>query len=362
MTIYRLAAQPQIVEYLKEAAKNGKKVKVLMELRARFDEEKNIDWAEDLGKNDVEIYFGDDRYKVHSKLCQIVLDDNIAVDGSRIAGKERKIRYITQLATGNYNEKTVKFYTDLSLITYDQRIGFDANEIFRRILVEPWEPEDSNKKKGRKKAKEIKFEWGPSIADERLAAEYDYIMNERNQFLDHLWASPVNMHSHLIEMIRREADKRENGRILIKCNSITEEKIIEELMLASCVGCKIKLIVRGICCILPGVEYCTENIQVVNVVGRLLEHSRVYVFGEGDDEHMYISSADLMDRNMFKRVEVACPIYSAQNRERIRQILFLNYFDNVKGRIMLSDGTYAKKKIDGKVIDSQKILMQENQI
>lgn len=306
MTIYRLASQPMIVNYLAAAAANGKKVKVLMELRARFDEEKNIDWAEKLKESGVKVYLGDDKYKVHSKLCQIVLN----IDGQK--------RFISQFGTGNYNEKTAKKYTDLSLITYDQRLGEDANEFFGDVF------------------------------------------KEKTGTYKHLLTSPESMHDGLVELIRREAYKGEKGRIFIKCNSVTDEKLIEELMQASCMGCKIRLLVRGICCILPGVKYCTENIQVCNLVGRLLEHSRVYIFGEGKDEVMYISSADMMTRNMQKRVEVACPIYGKENRERIRRIVYLNFTDTVKGRKLLSNGEYSKKLTIYDPLDSQAQLMKES--
>lgn len=306
MTIYRLASQPEIVSHLIAAAENGKKVKVLMELRARFDEERNIDWAETLKNAGVKVYLGNEKYKVHSKLCQIVMD----INGEKC--------FITQFGTGNYNEKTAKKYTDLSLITADQRLGKDADELLEDIF------------------------------------------DGKTGSYEHILTSPETMHDELVELIRREAYKGENGRIFIKCNSVSDEKLIEELMQASCMGCKIRMIVRGICCILPGVKYCTENIQVVNVVGRLLEHSRVYMFGEGKDEVMYISSADFMTRNMLKRIEVACPIYSKENRDKIRHIMYLNYSDNVKGRVMLNTGVYSRKKIIGDTIDSQAILMQEN--
>lgn len=306
MTIYRLASQPEIVKHLITAAENGKRVRVLMEVRARFDEEKNIDWAEKLKSSGVKVYLGNEKYKVHSKICQVVLEEN----GEKY--------FISQFGTGNYNEKTARKYTDLSLITSDKRLGRDADELFNDVF------------KGKPGAYE------------------------------HLLTSPKTMQDGLIELIRREAYKGKEGRIFIKCNSITDEKLIEELMQASCMGCKIRLIVRGICCILPGVKYCTENIEAVNVVGRLLEHSRVYIFGSGRDEIMYISSADFMTRNMTKRVEVACPIYGKDNRERIKHIMALNFADNVKGRVMMSNGQYSRKKTTSEPIDSQEFLMKEN--
>lgn len=308
MTIYRLSSHPIIVEHLLEAVKNGKKVKVLIELRARFDEERNIDWAEKLSEAGCKVYYGDEKYKVHSKLCQIVIDD----------GDDKK--YISQVSTGNYNEKSAKLYTDFSLITYDQRIGKDVDDFFE-----------------------------------------DVFKNKEGEY-KHILTSPKTMQDTLVKLIRREADKGKDGRIFIKVNSVTDVRLIEELMEASCKGCVIRMIVRGICCILPGVEYCTENISVVNVVGRFLEHSRVYVFGEGEDEVMYIASADLMTRNMTKRVELACPVYNTSLRNRIKAVLYLNYIDNVKGRVLTSDGTYKKKPAGNKKTDSQQMLMKQSQV
>lgn len=303
MTIYRLSSHPKIVEYLEEAAQNGKKVTAVMELRARFDEENNIDWSERMRRKGVKIRFGDERYKIHSKLAQIVLEES------------GKTKYITHLSTGNFNEKTASRYTDIALITYDQRIGAAANEMWQDIMA--------NK-----------------------VGSYDHILT-----------SPKTMKETLINLIRREAKKGKNGRIFIKVNSVTDDDLIEELKQASCAGCRIRMIVRGICCLLPGVEGYTENIKVVNVVGRYLEHSRVYVFGTGKEEVMYISSADFMVRNMSKRIELAAPIYNNELRRRIKAILYLNYMDNVKGRYLRYDGKYYKKVQGDKVVDSQTMLM-----
>jgi len=305
ITVYRLASHPVIVDYLADAASNGKKVKVLIELRARFDETKNMEWAAKLKEKGCKVTFGNEKYKVHSKLCQIVLE-----------GADGKKQYITQISTGNYNEKTSRKYTDLSLITCDRRIGKDADDFFDDVL---------KGKTGRYK---------------------------------HLVTSPKTMRDELLELIKREKDKGRDGRIFIKANSVSDTEIIRALMEASCAGCKIRMVVRGICCILPGIKYCTENITVVNVVGRFLEHSRVYMFGEGRDEVMYISSADLMKRNLSDRVEIACPVYSGIIRNRIREIMVLNYNDNVKGRVMRSDGKYVHKKSSGRSVDSQSELMK----
>lgn len=304
ITIYRLSSQPQIINYLIDAARNGKKVNVLIELRARFDEENNIDWAEKLMDSGCNVYYGSNKYKVHSKLCQIVFRNE--------SGKKK---FITQLSTGNYNENTVSVYTDFSLITYNQEIGKSV-ELFWKDIIDK--------------------EYG----------KYDEILT-----------SPKNLQKSLLKLIKREEEKGSDGRIFFKVNSLSDEKIIEALMNASCSGCQINLIVRGICCLLPGVEFCTENIKIVNLVGRFLEHSRVYMFGSDDDELIYISSADLMTRNMEKRVELACPIYSKKLKNRIKAIMYLTFNDNIKGRIIDNKGNYRHKKSSGIEIDSQSMLM-----
>ncbi|MBR1985846.1 MAG: polyphosphate kinase 1 [Mogibacterium sp.] len=298
ITIYRLASNPKIVDHLIYAARSGKKVRVVLELRARFDEEKNLEWAEKLSAAGCRVYYGTDTYKVHSKMCQIVLESR-AKDGGT------KKSYITHVSTGNYNEKTAEQYTDLSIMTYDQETGKAVSRLFKDICRE------RISEKGRS--------YGP------------------------LAVSPVNMRSEILKLIRRETAKGRYGKIFFKINSLTDEEMIEALMEASCAGCQVRMIVRGICCLLPGVEGCTENVCIVNKVGRFLEHSRVYIFGEGIDEVMYISSADLMKRNLDRRVEVACPVKSGKIRDRIRAIMYDVYCDMEKGRVMLPDGTYALK-------------------
>ncbi len=302
ITIYGLSSHPKIAEYLIYAARNGKKVRVVLELRARFDEERNLVWADRLSSAGCKVYYGTDRYKVHSKLCQIVLE-----------GDEK--RYITQVSTGNYNEKTAKQYTDLSLITGDKKIGRAASRLFRDICREELELSDKDRS-------------GRDTTGRRYLP---------------LLAAPVNMRSELIRLIEKEASKGEDGLIFIKVNSLTDQKIMEALMEASCRGCRVRLVVRGACCLLPGIRGCTENICIVNMVGRFLEHSRVYVFGEGKRELMYISSADLMERNMDKRVEAACPVNDRKIKNRIRGLMQDVYCDTEQGRVMLPDGTFAKK-------------------
>ncbi len=302
ITIYRLASNPRIADYLIYAARTGKKVRVILELRARFDEEKNLKWAEKLSNAGCRVYYGTDKLKVHSKMCQIVTE-HVFKDG------RAEKRYITQISTGNYNEKTAKQYTDLSLITYDQEIGKAASALFKDICKE-------RIKAGSRKDKDA---YGP------------------------LLVSPVSMRNNILSLIRRETKKGKAGRIFFKVNSLADNEIIEALMEASCAGCQVRMIVRGICCMLPHIEGCTENVCIVNRVGRFLEHSRVYIFGEQLNEVMYISSADLMSRNLDRRVEVACRIKDDKIRDRIRGLMYDAYCDMEKGRVLLPDGRYARK-------------------
>ncbi|MBQ3429696.1 MAG: polyphosphate kinase 1 [Mogibacterium sp.] len=302
ITIYRLASNPRIADYLIYAARTGKKVRVILELRARFDEEKNLKWAEKLSNAGCRVYYGTDKLKVHSKMCQIVTE-HVYKDG------RAEKRYITQISTGNYNEKTAKQYTDLSLITYDQEIGKAASALFKDICKE-------RIKAGSRKDKDA---YRP------------------------LLVSPVSMRNNILSLIRRETKKGKAGRIFFKVNSLADNEIIEALMEASCAGCQVRMIVRGICCMLPHIEGCTENVCIVNRVGRFLEHSRVYIFGEQLNEVMYISSADLMSRNLDRRVEVACRIKDDKIRDRIRGLMYDAYCDMEKGRVLLPDGRYARK-------------------
>ncbi len=308
MTVYRLSGDSKIAEYLARAAENGKKVRVLFELRARFDEQNNIDWSKKLEMAGCKIYYGSetlDDYKVHCKICQIVFSEI----GER--------RYITQVGTGNYNEKTARQYTDFSLITYDQVLGKEIYRFFKHVY--------------------------------------------KNSFLkeyDHILAAPQSLKPELLHQMDREIAKGEKGRIFIKVNSVTDPDLIRKLSEASNAGVQIRMIVRGICCIIPGIPGRTENIEVVNVVGRYLEHSRVYIFGSGKSERIYISSADWMKRNTENRVELAFPIESPKVARRIKRIMQLNFNDNVKGRYMDSRGKYCRKKTRKPRIDSQQLLME----
>ena len=310
ITIYRLAKKARLVEYLCAAAENGKEVTVLIELRARFDEQNNIDWSERLEEAGCRVIYGFDGYKVHSKICLITYRNR------------NEIQYITQVGTGNYNEKTAAMYTDLSLMTADPRIGQDAAEFFKNMSIG------------------------------NLQGNYQYLI-----------VSPVSLKSSILQMIDEEIQKRKDGRIVMKMNSVTDVDFIRKVSEASCAGVRVDLIVRGICCILPGVPEYTENVRVMSVVGRYLEHPRIFSFGTGKEQKIYIGSADMMTRNTEKRVEVACPVLDEQIRRQINHDLKVMLSDNVKARVMQKDGTYTKRKIkdesSGKMIDSQAVFMEE---
>lgn len=290
MTLYRVARNSQIVEALIDAAENGKEVVVLVELRARFDEENNIEWSQRLEDAGCRLICGLDHIKVHSKLCQITYMS------------EEGIRYVTQIGTGNYNEKTSKLYTDLSLMTADQAIGEEAAEVFHKLC---------------------------------LAQTVEHT--------NHLLVAPNCLQNKLIDKIDAEIAKVQDGNagyIGVKMNSLTDKKLIDKLIEASMAGVQIDLIVRGICCLIPEVEGYTDNIQVISIVGRYLEHSRIYIFGKGEDSEVYIASADFMTRNTTKRVEVATPVYSPELKERILESFNLMLRDNVKASVLKSDGNY----------------------
>lgn len=290
MTLYRVARNSQIVEALIDAAENGKEVVVLVELRARFDEENNIEWSQRLEDAGCRLIYGLDHIKVHSKLCQITYMS------------EEGIRYVTQIGTGNYNEKTSKLYTDLSLMTADQAIGEEVAEVFHKLC---------------------------------LAQTVEHT--------NHLLVAPNCLQNKLIDKIDAEITKVQDGNagyIGVKMNSLTDKKLIDKLIEASMAGVQIDLIVRGICCLIPEVEGYTDNIQVISIVGRYLEHSRIYIFGKGGDSEVYIASADFMTRNTTKRVEVAAPVYDPELKERILESFNLMLRDNVKASVLKSDGNY----------------------
>ena len=309
MTLYRLAKQSKVIEALCEAAENGKEVVVLVELRARFDEENNIRWSRMLEEAGCQIIYGLEHYKVHSKLCLI----------TRRGAKG--IQYITQIGTGNYNEKTARLYTDLSLMTADEQIGMDAARVFQALAK------------------------GEVVED-----------------MEHLLVAPKCLQSKVIEKIEEQIQKQKNGEtayIGLKMNSLTDKRIIDKLIDASKAGVKIDMIIRGICCLIPGVEGETENIHVISVVGRFLEHSRIYIFGNGEEAQYYIGSADFMTRNTVKRVEVAAPVYSERLKKRLQDLFDLMLSDNKKARKEDAKGTYSVVECKGQPINSQELLYQE---
>lgn len=309
MTLYRLAKQSKVIEALCEAAENGKEVVVLVELRARFDEENNIRWSRMLEEAGCQIIYGLEHYKVHSKLCLITRRG------------ENGIQYITQIGTGNYNEKTARLYTDFSLMTANEQIGMDAARVFQALAK------------------------GEVVED-----------------MEHLLVEPKCLQSKVIEKIEEQIQKQKNGEtayIGLKMNSLTDKRIIDKLIDASKAGVKIDMIVRGICCLIPGVEGETENIHVISVVGRFLEHSRIYIFGNGEEAQYYIGSADFMTRNTVKRVEVAAPVYSERLKKRLQDFFDLMLSDNKKARKEDAKGAYSVVECKGQPINSQELLYQE---
>ena len=306
MTLYRLANKSQIVDALVEAAENGKEVVVLVELRARFDEESNIEYSRKLEEAGCRVIYGLNGYKVHSKLCLI---SRKTEDG---------VSYITQIGTGNYNEKTSALYTDLSLITANQEIGKEAAEVFAALLK------------------------GETVEKTGL-----------------LLIAPKCLQNRVLDMIEEEiahVKKGENGYIGIKINSLTDKVIIDKLIEASQAGVKIEMIVRGICCLIPGVEGYTENIKVVSIVGRFLEHSRIYRFGTKEREKVYIASADFMTRNTVRRVEVAVPVLDEKLRERLDWMFETMMNDDEKGKCLTSKGNYVDRNLNDVKLNSQEMF------
>ena len=306
ITIYRLAKKARLVEYLCAAAENGKEVTVLIELRARFDEQNNIDWSERLEEAGCRVIYGFEGYKVHSKICLITYRNR------------NNIEYITQVGTGNYNEKTATMYTDVSLITADKGIGEDAAVFFKNMSIG------------------------------NLNGSYQYII-----------VSPTSLKPKVLSLMDEEIKKGTNGRIIMKMNSVTDVDFIQKVSEASNAGVKVDLIVRGICCILPGVKGYTENLRVTSIVGRYLEHPRIFLFGTGADQKIYIGSADMMTRNTEKRVEVACPVYDETIRKQLTHMLKIMLADNVKARELKSDGKYYMKEKGTSKVNSHEYFMRE---
>lgn len=305
ITIYRLAKKARLVEYLCAAAENGKEVTVLIELRARFDEQNNIDWSERLEEAGCRVIYGFEGYKVHSKICLITYRHR------------NEIQYITQIGTGNYNEKTAAMYTDLSLMTADREIGEDAALFFQNMSI----------------------------------GNLDGIYR-------HLIVSPTSLKPKVLQLMDQEIRKGAKGRIIMKMNSLTDVDFIEKAAEASQAGVRVDLIVRGICCILPGIPGYTENISISSIVGRYLEHPRIFSFGTGTDQKIYIGSADMMTRNTEKRVEVAAPVLDPDVKRQVNGYLEVMLADNVKARVLQKDGTYRKKPITEKRVNSQEHFMK----
>lgn len=306
ITIYRMAKKTRLVEYLCAAAENGKEVTALIELRARFDEQNNIDWSERLEEAGCRVIYGMEGYKVHSKICLITYRNR------------NEIQYITQIGTGNYNEKTAAMYTDLCLMTADKTIGEDAVAFFQNLSIG------------------------------NLEGRYHRLI-----------VSPYTLKASILAMIDEEIMKGKNGRIVMKMNSITDLDFIKKISEASRAGVKIDLIVRGICCILPGIPGETENLSIMSIVGRYLEHPRIFCFGTGAEQKIYIGSADMMTRNTEKRVEVACPVQDPQLKAWITHMMRVMLSDNMKGRNLTSDGTYVRRSRGEADINSQEVFMRE---
>ena len=306
ITIYRLATSSKIAHILCKAAENGKEVTVLMELRARFDEANNISWSRLLEDSGCKVIYGVEDYKCHSKICLITMR------------RGDKLSYITQIGTGNYNERTNTMYTDLSLMTANENIGLDGTVFFQNMLVG------------------------------NLDGEYE-----------HLYVAPVGLKAKLLRMIDGEIAKGQEGYICIKANAITEREVMDKLSEASRAGVQIQLILRGICCLRPGIAARTENVHVTSIVGRYLEHGRIYCFGRGKTAQLFIASADMMTRNLNRRVEIMCPIYDPEVREQLLWILHTQLGDNVKASSLLPDGSYCRKVNTLAPCNSQEVFMEK---
>ena len=309
MTLYRVAKHSKIVEYLIDAAENGKEVLVLVELKARFDEENNIEWSRRLEDAGCRVIYGLDGYKVHSKLCLVTRKS------------EGQVEYYTQIGTGNYNEKTARLYTDLSLMTANVEIGLEAAKVFQALSME-----------------------------------------ETVDNVQHLLVAPRCLQNKVLSMIDEEIACAKEGKeayIGFKMNSLTDKKIIDKLIEASQAGVKIDMVIRGICCLIPGVKGKTENIQVRSIVGRFLEHSRIYIFGTQEREKVYIASADFMTRNTLRRVEVATPIYDKDLKMQLEEMFITMLSDNQKARQEDSRGNYEIAEAQETPLNSQEFFYEQ---
>ncbi|HEY5585335.1 MAG TPA: polyphosphate kinase 1 [Ruminiclostridium sp.] len=309
ITLYRIGMQSLIAQYLCDAAENGKEVTVAIELQARFDEQNNIQWSKIMEQAGCKIIYGVQEYKVHSKIMLITRKT------------DHELKHITHIGTGNYNEKTARLYTDIGILTANNEIGDDAVKFFQNIAIG------------------------------NIEGEYK-----------HLLVAPTGLKNRIIKLIQEEIVKKKMGkpaRIIAKMNSLTDKDVIDSLIAASQAGVKISLIIRGICCLKPSVDNYTDNIEVKSIVGRFLEHSRIYCFGEGEETKVYIASADMMTRNTSRRVEIAAPILDKSIVARLIDMFNIILQDNVKSRLLESDGTYVYFKNSQEKLDSQMYFYEE---
>lgn len=310
-TLYRVSKNSPIIAALKTAAENGIQVTVLVEVKARFDEENNVNWARELEEAGCQVLYGMTHLKTHSKIALVVQK------------KGEQIKRYVHLGTGNYNDTTAKFYTDMGILTANEEIAQDATAFFNYL------------------------------------SGYSDIPDYK-----HFYVSPFEIRDSLIEHIDREIEehkKHQNGRIIAKMNSLTDKLVIKKLFEASIAGIQIDLIIRGICCLRPGIPGISDNIRVRTIVGRFLEHSRVYYFHNNGENRLYLSSADMMTRNMVKRVEIEFPVLDKGIVQRIKSILDYQLEDNQKARILQEDGTYVLANLDESraPFNSQVFLMEE---
>ena len=309
ITLYRVAKQSRLCESLIDAAENGKEVTVLMELRARFDEQNNIEWAERLEEAGCTVIYGSEGFKCHSKICQLTYREGMA------------LTRLTLLGTGNFNEKTAKLYSDFMLMTAHPGIGEDANLFFRNLSLG------------------------------NLRGDYRF-----------LGVAPVGLKPLIMRGLDREIQRAlagEPARVFFKLNSLTDREVIDKIAEASCAGVRVDMIIRGISCLKPGVPGKTENVHVRSIVGRFLEHARVYAFGV-DSDMIYLSSADMMTRNTEHRVEIAFPVLDPTCRALVHEYMGMQLRDNVKARSLTSDGTWVpvERKEDEKPFNSQEALLE----
>lgn len=305
ITLYRMASNSKVIKYLLRAADEGKEVTVAVELRARFDENNNIDYSEELIEGGVNVIYGVEKYKVHSKICLITYTN-----------EDNNIKYITHIGTGNYNESTAKLYQDMNVITSNKDIGIDATNFFNNLQIA------------------------------KIDNKYNYLLQ-----------SPSTFKQKILDLMQREIEKGpENGYIRLKCNSLTDKDIIKKISEASNAGIKVDMVVRGICCIIPGVQGKTENVTVISIVGRYLEHARIYQFGKNERSDIYIASADLMTRNTERRVEIGLPIMDKDIKRYLIDYLNNQFLDTVNAKRLLSDKTYERVK--GEHFDSHKYHME----